>query len=130
MREKVTEAQLCLDSPGGFTYVLGLVRYIVREDDSFRYGLEPDYAVIGLLSPPDFQGIPGFDLSLRKPRYERVDRIPTLIADRAPMQNREDLWQLLEQCGMEYWDSVEWLIVSCKHIYGACHSLQIFLQSV
>lgn len=91
MREKVTEAQLCLDGPGGFTYVLGLARYIVREDDSFRYELEPDYAVIGLLSPPDFQGIPGFDLSLRKPRYERVDRIPTLIADRAPMQNREDL---------------------------------------
>ena len=84
MREKVTEAQLCLDGPGGFTYVLGLVSYIVREDDSFRYELEPDYAVIGLLSPPDFQGIPGFDLSLRKPRYERVDRIPTLIADRAP----------------------------------------------
>lgn len=110
MREKMTEAQLCLDGPGGFTYILGLVRYTVREDDSFRYELEPDYAVIDLLGSVDFQGIPGFDLSARKARYERVNRTPTLIADRAPMENREDLWQLLDQCDMEYWDPLEWLV--------------------
>lgn len=118
MREKTTEAQLCLDGPGEFTYVLGVVRYIVREDDSFRYELEPDYAVIDLFPSTDSPGIPGFDLSLRKPCYERVNRIPTLIADRAPMQNREDLWQLLEQCGMEYWDPLEWLIRTSTRYIG------------
>lgn len=118
MREKTTEAQLCLDGPGGFTYALGLVRYIVREDESFRYELEPNYAVIDLLGPPDFLGIPGFDLSVRKSCYERIDLIPTLIADRAPMQNREDLWQLLEQCGMEYWDPLEWLIRTSTRYIG------------
>lgn len=110
MRENVTEAQLCLDGPGGFTYVLGLVRYTLWEDESFRYELEPDYAVIDLLGAADFPGIPGFDLSARKPRYERANRTPTLIAERAPMENREDLWQLLEGCGMAYWDPLEWLI--------------------
>ena len=118
MKEHVTVAQLCLDGPGGFTYVLGLVRYTVREDDSFRYELEPDYAVIDLLGSADFQGIPGFDLSARKTRYERVNRTPTLIADRAPMENREDLWQLLDQCAMEYWDPLEWLIRTATRYIG------------
>ena len=109
MRESVTAAQLCLDGRGGFTYVVALMRYIVREDETFRYELEPNYEVIDLLDSSDFQGIPGFDLSVRKTCYERDNRTPTLIADRAPMANREDLWSLLDECGMDYWDPLEWL---------------------
>ena len=102
MRESVTAAQLCLDGRGGFTHVVALMRYIVREDETFRYELEPNYEVIDLLDSSDFQGIPGFDLSARKTCYERDSRTPTLIADRAPMANREDLWSLLDECGMDY----------------------------
>ena len=107
MRESVTAAQLCLDGRGGFTYVVALMSYIMREDETFRYELEPNYEVIDLLDSSDFQGIPGFDLSVRKTCYERDNRTPTLIADRAPMANREDLWSLLDECGMDYWDPLE-----------------------
>ncbi len=93
MRESVTAAQLCLDGRGGFTYVVALMRYIMREDETFRYELEPNYEVIDLLDSSDFQGIPGFDLSVRKTCYERDNRTPTLIADRAPA----------------HWDPLEWL---------------------
>lgn len=118
MRESVTAAQLCLDGRGGFTYVVALMRYIVREDETFRYELEPNYEVIDLLDSSDFQGIPGFDLSARKTCYERDNRTPTLIADRAPMANREDLWSLLDECGMDYWDPLEWLVRSPRRYIG------------
>ena len=118
MRESVTAAQLCLDGRGGFTYVVALMRYIVREDETFRYELEPNYEVIDLLDSSDFQGIPGFDLSVRKTCYERDNRTPALIADRAPMANREDLWSLLDECGMDYWDPLEWLVRSPRRYIG------------
>lgn len=118
MRESVTAAQLCLDGRGDLTYVVALMRYIVREDETFRYELEPNYEVVDLLGPADFQGIPGFDLSARKARYERDNRTPTLIADRAPMANREDLWSLLDECGMDYWDPLEWLVRSSRRYIG------------
>ena len=35
----------------------------MREDETSRYELEPNYEVIDLLDSSDFQGIPGFDLS-------------------------------------------------------------------
>lgn len=108
--QHITKAQLCLNGPGGFTYVLAQMEYIVRSDDTFTYRLIPDYEVIDLLDPPDFQGIPGFDLEKRKDVYVRENRTPTLIADRAPMQNREDLQKLLRACDMDYWDPLEWLI--------------------
>lgn len=118
MRKVVTSAQVCLRGRGNFTYVLALLHYTVREDDSFSYELVPNYEVIDLLEPTDFQGIPGFNLSQKKKSYCRENKIPTLIADRAPMQNREDLWQLLEECGMEYWNPVEWLIRSPRRYIG------------
>lgn len=118
IREHITSAQLCLDGPGGFEYVVATVRYILREDETFRYELIPNYDVIDLLESPDYQGIPGFDLSSEKALYERNNLTPTLIADRAPMQNREDLWELLAACGMDYWDPLEWLIRTNKRYAG------------
>ncbi len=117
-KQHVTKAQLCLNGRGGFTYVLAQVEYIVRSDDTFTYLLTPDYGVIDLLDPPDFQGIPGFNLEKRKDVYARENRTPTLIADRAPMQNREDLQQLLRACDMDYWDPLEWLILTPTRYIG------------
>ena len=32
------------------------------------------------------------------------------MSERAPSESREGLWQLLDACGMEYLDKIEWLI--------------------
>lgn len=58
----------------------------------------------------DFQGIPGLDLDLKKKSYTRENVIPVFISERAPAKNREDLWELLEKCDMQYLNPVEWLI--------------------
>ncbi|MFR1167502.1 MAG: hypothetical protein ACLSDQ_07830 [Adlercreutzia equolifaciens] len=64
-------------------------------------------------------------MSVRKTCYERDNRTPTLIADRAPMANREDLWSLLDECGMDYWDPLEWLVRSPGAISAtSCTSAQ------
>ena len=59
MRESVTAAQLCLDGRGGFTYVVALMRYIMREDETFRATSWNRTTVIDLLDSSGFQGIPG-----------------------------------------------------------------------
>ena len=34
------------------------------------------------------------------------------------MANREDLWSLLDECGMTYWDPLEWLVRSPRRYIG------------
>lgn len=110
MRESTTTGMISLDGPGGLVYEVGTITYLVREDESFRYTFVPNWPVIDLLEPPLFQGVPGYDLSLRKMEYVRENVTPTFVSERAPSENREGLWQLLEACGMEYLDKIEWLI--------------------
>ena len=38
------------------------------------------------------------------------EHVPALVADRAPASNREGLWELLDDCSMDYLDQLEWLI--------------------
>ena len=71
MKEKTTKGTISLDGPGGLVYDVGTIACTVREDETFRYVFVPNWAVIDLLQPPDFQGVPGFDLSLRKEEYVR-----------------------------------------------------------
>ena len=49
-------------------------------------------------------------MDLRLERYYRVNYIPTFIAERTPSENREDLWELLESVGLDYYDRFEWLL--------------------
>ena len=63
-----------------------------------------------MLEPPDFQGISGLDLTLRKSRYVRRNRTPVFIEERSPAPNREGLWELLAEQGMEHLNRLEWLI--------------------
>jgi len=35
---------------------------------------------------------------------------PVFITERSPSKNREDLWELLESVGLDYYDRFEWLI--------------------
>jgi len=42
--------------------------------------------------------------------YFRVNNIPTFIAERELDENREDLWELFESVGLDYYDRFEWLL--------------------
>ena len=110
MKESTTRGVISLEGPCGLVYDVGEMMYTVREDETFRYVFTPNWAVIDLLEPPDFQGVPGFDLDLRKDKYVRENVMPVFVSERAPSKNREDLWQMLEAQEMEYLDQLEWLI--------------------
>lgn len=110
MREDITRGKICLDDEFDFTYCVADIEYLVREDESFQYTIEPNYSVIQLLPSTIFQGIPGIDLDLRKERYVRKNIVPVFISERTPGENREDLWELLETCDMDYLNRLEWLI--------------------
>lgn len=40
----------------------------------------------------------------------RENVVPVFISERTPGENREDLWELLEECGVQYLNRLEWLI--------------------
>lgn len=110
MREIITSGTICLEDEYGFSYYIADIKYIEREDESFRYEIRPNYSVIDLLTAKYFQGIPGLDLSLKKKVYVRENLVPVFISERTPGENREDLWALLEECDMQYLNRLEWLI--------------------
>jgi DNA invertase Pin-like site-specific DNA recombinase len=110
MREINTVGTICLDDDLGFTYKVARLEYTEREDESFRYRFIPNYSVIDLLGPELFQGIPGLDLDLRRAEYIRENEVPVFISERTPSKNRENLMELLEECGMDYLNQLEWLI--------------------
>ncbi len=110
MRKIVTSGTICLDGEYGFTYHIAEIRYTEREDETFYYEIIPNYSVIDLLTPQYFQGIPGLDLSLKKKSYLRENIVPVFISERTPGENREDLWELLKACDMNYLNRLEWLV--------------------
>ncbi len=97
---------------------------VYYEDETYEYIFTPDYAVIALLEAETFQGIPGINLGLKKKQYVRKNKIPTFIYERVPQANREDLWELLDEVGLEYLDHLEWLIRTDK-IYAG-DNLRVF----
>ena len=110
MREIVTRGDICLNDDYNLTYKVAEIIYTEREDESFVYEIRPNYSVISLLDSKDFQGIPGLDMDLKKKSYVRENVIPVFISERAPARNREDLWELLKECDMQYLNQLEWLI--------------------
>lgn len=110
MRAVSTHGQICLNDTYGFIYKIAKLEYTLWEDDSFRYVFTPNYSVVDLLSPKLFQGIPGLDLSCRKPQYVRMNRTPVFISERTPSEHREDLLSLLNECQMDHLNRLEWLI--------------------
>ncbi len=110
MRELSTKGIICVDDDYNFTYHVAAIEYIEREDESFQYIITPNYSVIELLPSRIFQGIPGIDLDLKKENYVRENIVPVFISERTPGENREDLWELLEQCDMDYLNRLEWLV--------------------
>lgn len=110
MREAVTTGLICVKDSYDFEYKLAKIEYIEREDETYTYIFTPYYSVMELLPSRLFQGIPGLNLDLRKEKYVRENMTPVFISERTPGENREDLWELLEACGMDYLNRLEWLI--------------------
>mgnify|MGYP003210345583 CR=1 FL=1 len=102
MREIETRGDICLKDDYNFTYKVAEIVYTEREDESFVYEICPNYSVIGLLDSKDFD--------LRKKSYVIKNVIPVFISERTPAKNREDLWELLKECDMQYLNQLEWLI--------------------
>ena len=118
MKEFTTNGDICLTGEYNLIYRVAKIKYTEREDESFSYEIRPLYSVIDLLGPPDFQGIPGLDLSLRKEVYVRENIVPVFISERTPSKNREDLWKLLNDCDMQYLNQLEWLIRTTTRYSG------------
>lgn len=94
----------------GSKYAVSRVDFERYDDQNFQYIFSPEWRVIDTLPASIFQGIPGLDLSLRLERYYRVNMTPYFISDRTPGESREDLWELLEEVGLDYYDRFEWLL--------------------
>ena len=86
------------------------IDYQEFDEENFQYVISPYWEIIDGLPASVFQGIPGIDMDLRLERYYRVNYIPTFIAERTPSENREDLWEILESVGLDYYDRFEWLL--------------------
>lgn len=93
-------------------YAVGRVDFERYDDQNFQYVFSPEWSVIDSLPTSVFQGIPGLDMSLRLERYYRVNMTPYFITERTPSEGREDLWDLLEEVGLDYYDRFEWLLRS------------------
>ena len=86
------------------------IDYQEFDEENFQYVISPYWEIIDGLPSSVFQGIPGIDMELRLERYYRANYIPTFIAERTPSECREDLWELLESVGLDYYDRFEWLL--------------------
>lgn len=96
----------------GDKYAVSRVDFERFDEQNFQYIFTPEWSVIDTLPASIFQGIPGLDLSLRLERYYRVNMTPYFISERTPSEGREDLWELLDEVGLDYYDRFEWLLRS------------------
>ena len=94
----------------GYRYAVSRIDFERHDDQNFQYIFSPEWSVIDSLPASVFQGIPGLDMSLRLERYYRVNMTPYFISERTPSEGREDLWELLEDVGLDYYDRFEWLL--------------------
>ena len=94
----------------GEKFLIGQIDHERFDDQNFQYVLSPAWHMIDALPPSIFQGIPGYDLSLRLDHYYRVNMTPVFISERTPGTGREDLQELLESVGLDYYDRFEWLL--------------------
>lgn len=86
------------------------IDYLEFDEENFQYVISPYWEIIDGLPTSVFQGIPGINMELRLKNYYRVNYIPTFIAERTPSENREDLWEILNSVGLDYYDRFEWLL--------------------
>ena len=126
MRSFITTGLICLEDDYRFAYKVAKIEYEEWEDGQFEYRFKPFYSVIDMLPSHLFQGVPGLDLSLRRACYERRNTVPVFISERSPSENREDVWQLLEESGMDALNRLEWLIRTNRRYSGDRFFVKLF----
>jgi hypothetical protein len=89
---------------------VGKIEYQHFDDESYQYIISPFWDIIDGLPANVFAGVPGIKMEKRLASYYRVNYEPVFITERTPSKNREDLWELLESVGLDYYDRLEWLI--------------------
>lgn len=89
---------------------IGQIDYQEFPEEEFQYVISPYWEIIDGLPASIFQGIPGIDMELRLKSYYRVNYVPVFITERTPSENREDLWELLKEVNLDYYDRFEWLL--------------------
>lgn len=88
------------------------IRYERFDDQNYQYVFLPFWNLLEHLPTDVFQGIPGIDMDMQKERYYRVNMTPSFIEMRTPGPGREDLQELLDNAGLDYYDRFEWLLRS------------------
>ena len=86
------------------------IDYQEFDEENFQYVFSPYWEIVDGLPASVFQGIPGIDMELRLKNYYRVNYIPTFISERTPSESREDIRELLDSVGLNYYDRFEWLL--------------------
>lgn len=94
------------------TYAVSTITYERYDDQNFQYVFTPIWSIIDALPPAIFSGIPCLELAHRLERYYRVNMTPVFITERTPGTSREDVWELMERVGLDYYDRFEWLLRS------------------
>ena len=93
-------------------YNIGEIIYERFDDQNFQYIIKPYWDFIEHLPKGLFQGIPGIDMNFRRKAYYRVNITPTFISMRTPSESRENVRELMESVGLDYYDRFEWLLRS------------------
>ena len=80
------------------------------DEQNFQYIIRPYWQAIDSLPRGLFHGIPGINMDRRSSSYYRVNMTPTFITMRTPSENRENVRELMEAAGLDYYDRFEWLL--------------------
>lgn len=91
-------------------FAIALITFERFDDQNFQYIFTPFWRVIDTIPIRCFPGIPGINLDYRLEHYYRVNMTPVFISERTPGTSRENLWEMLESVGMDYYDRFEWLL--------------------
>ena len=91
-------------------YNVAEVAYERFDDQNFQYVFTPYWKLIEFLPKEVFDGIPGINMDIKKEHYYRVNMTPSFITKRTPSRTRENVRELLEEVGLDYYDRFEWLL--------------------
>ena len=93
-------------------YSVGEIIFERFDEQNFQYIIKPYWKFIDLIPNGLFQGIPGLNLDLKQEVYYRVNMTPTFISMRTPSESRENVKELMQSVGLDYYDRFEWLLRS------------------
>ena len=97
-----------------YKYNIGEIIYERFDDQNFQYIFKPYWDLIECLPVNLFSGIPGINMEIKKDAYYRVNMTPVFISMRSPSENREDVKELMDEVGLNYYDRFEWLLRTTK----------------